>query len=342
MRIVISFMDNDNKPVVNPDNLFGIIDTDTEKFEWIKIGHLNPPNNFVHGMGMCYNEGRYFCAGIIPNRRRLASNLFTIDLSTGEKRISYMLFTKAIHGLKSIDNQRLLACSTQTDLIAELIIENGTVVNEDLYKHMSMPNRWEFVLNEYASRPEQPTFYRAEKLLDDNHHVNSIEVYNGKMICTMFGYRSWEKETKKYILTKGNNSEFSGLLHDLKSDKILLNNLKQPHTAFINSRGAICCCNSAHFTFIVKNKFEVELDGYTRGICEDLKEKGYWVGSSSYRKRRHHDGKFVRFDKGDVPLQGARIQFVNYKGKIGRTIELKDYGQEIFDLLPELPGGKYN
>ena len=331
-------MSSDEKPK-DSDKLFAILNTDDQNLQWIKLSQLLSTNNLVHGMGMTYNKGKYFCAGIIPSSQRLKSIILTINLETGEKKLNHLLFTKAIHGLKSIDNNRLLACSTQTDIISELIIENGNVVNEDLFKHMAMPDRWECVLNEELSKSGQNPYYRGDKLIDDNHHVNSIEIINNKILCTMFGYRSWEKEHKRYVNDDG---LYDGVLYDLKNCKIILNNLRQPHTAFINSRGSIGCCDSANFTFIIKNRFKVELDGYTRGICEDTKAKGYWVGISAYRKKRFHDGKWVRLYKKNKELNGARIQFVDYDGKIRKTIELEQYGEEIFDLISTIDGGNYN
>lgn len=44
---------------------------------------------------------------------------------------------------------------------------------------------------------------------------------------------------------------------------------------------------------------------------------------------------------GDKPLKGARIQFIDYDGNIKNTIELAQYGQEIFDILP-LRKGEWN
>ena len=92
MKIIISFMDQ--KGVAkDPNHLFGILNTETEKLNWIQLSHLGNTQNFVHGMGMCYDR-HFFHAGIIPLRERLTSNLLTINLKNGQKHISYLYFTQ--------------------------------------------------------------------------------------------------------------------------------------------------------------------------------------------------------------------------------------------------------
>jgi hypothetical protein len=324
-KLIISFMSREAKPK-NPDHLFAILDTNNEKLEWIKLSNLPNTKNFVHGMGICYNQ-HYFCAGIIPIRERLASNLLTIDLSTGEKRISYLFFTKALHGIKSIDNNRLLATSSQTDIVSELILNNGAVICEDLYHHFIDPQKW----NKECCRIRntgQVTNYRGASFIDDQCHVNSIEVDHNYLYCTMFGAFN-----EKYY-----GNKYRGILYNMSTCEPVMNNLDQPHTAYIDWQGNICCCNSSQFTFIVKDKFEVLLDGYTRGICDDKEDKGYWVGISAYRKYNAHLSRWIEKYRGEQPLKGARIQFVDYDGYIKRTIELSQYGEEIFDILPHRTG----
>lgn len=78
-----------------------------------------------------------------------------------------------------------------------------------------------------------------------------------------------------------------------------------------------------------------------RGIYEDKEKGGYWIGISAYRKYNAKLSKWIEKYRGDQPLQGARIQFVDYEGNIGRTIELAEYGKEIFDLIT-LKEGEWN
>ena len=320
-KIVISFMDQKDKPK-NPDNLFGILDLDTEQLQWIGLRQLPNTDNFVHGMGMCYND-IHFCAGIIPIRERLASNLLTINMKTGEKKITYLYFTKALHGMTSLDKNRLLVNATQNDCIIELCLNKGHVVTEDLYHHFLKKEDWEKQRSEFCNRSNESIVYRGPCYIDDHTHNNSIFKHKGNIYATMF------RAEPHMQGTDGN-----GVMFDLISGKPIINNIDHPHTAFVDSKGNFCVCSSTHFTFIVKDKFIAELDGYTRGIYEDQKEKGYWIGVSAYRKYNAKLSRWIEKYRGDQPLKGARIQFVSYEGKIGRTIDLAQYGKEIFDLLP--------
>lgn len=325
MKIVISFMDQKGM-VKNPDHLFGILDTKTENLNWIKLSHMSNTQNFVHGMGMCYDRD-FFHAGIIPLRERLTSNLLTINLLSGEKHISYLYFTKAIHGITRLDRNRLLVAATQNDCLVELCTnESGYVVTEDLYHHIIEKEYWEEIRRRHCDILQQDCFYRAPSYVDDNYHMNDVLKYKNHIYVTMFRGKPLQM-----------GMDDSGVMFNLRNGNVVINNLSQPHTPFIDSKRNACICNSSKFKFIVKDKFEVELDGYTRGICEE-EGKGYWVGISAYRKYNAKLSRWVEKYKGDQPLQGARIQFVDYKGKIGKTIELKDYGPEIFDLLPMRDG----
>ena len=147
MKMVISFMSQKGQ-ARDANLLFGILDTDNGNFENIKLNHLPNTNNFCHGMGMCYSD-EYFCAAIIPIRERLTSNILTINLSTGEKKISYLYFAKAVHGITLLDKDRLLVNATQNDCIVELCLKNGHVVTEDLYHHFLDRVYWAEIRRRY-------------------------------------------------------------------------------------------------------------------------------------------------------------------------------------------------
>ncbi len=320
-KIVISFMSQKGE-VKDPNLLFGILDLDTEKIEWIKLSHLNNTTNFVHGMGMCYNDN-YFCAAIIPIRERLTSNIFTINLETGEKKISYLYFSKAIHGMTSLDKNRLLVNATQNDCVAELCLKDGWVVTEDLYHHFLNKDYWEEIRRRCCDLRQDQIIYRGPTYIDDNYHNNSVFKYKNSIFATMFRGLPYMQ-----------GIDGGGAMFDLRSGRTVIDGLSQPHTAFIDSYENFCCCNSSKFTFIVKDKFIAELDGYTRGVYEDQEKGGYWVGVSAYRKYNAKLSKWIEKYRGDQPLKGARIQFIDYEGNIKNTIELAEYGKEIFDLLP--------
>ncbi len=325
-KIVISFMSQKGE-ARNPNLLFGILNFKSQKLEPIRLDHLPNTNNFCHGMGMCYNDD-YFCAAIIPIRERLTSNLLTINLKTGKKKISYLYFSKAIHGITSLDKNRLLVNATQNDCVVELCLKEGWVVTEDLYHHFLAKEYWEEIRRRCCDLRQDQIIYRGPTYIDDNYHNNSVFKYKNSIFATMFRGLPYMQGV-----------DGGGAMFDLRSGRTVIDGLSQPHTAFIDSRENFCCCNSSAFTFIVKDKFIVELDGYTRGIYEDQEKGGYWVGISAYRKYNAKLSKWIEKYRGDQPLKGARIQFIDYEGNIGDTIELAQYGKEIFDLLPFREGG---
>ena len=324
-RIIISFMSQAGK-ARDANLLFGILNLTNGNLQRIGLNHLPNTNNFCHGMGICYNE-EYFCAAIIPIRERLTSNILTINLTTGEKKISYLYFSKAVHGITSLDKNRLLINATQNDCIVELCLKNGHVVTEDLYHHFLDRVYWEEIRRRHCDLPQKEIIYRGPTYIDDNYHNNSVLKYKQHIYATMFRGKPNMQGTVG-----------GGAMFNLKSGEPIITDLQQPHTAFVDSKGNYCCCDSASFTFVVKDKFTVELDGYTRGIYEDDFEGGYWIGVSAYRKYNAKLSKWIEKYRGDQPLEGARIQFVDYEGKVGRTIELAQYGKEIFDLLPYKEG----
>jgi hypothetical protein len=277
-------------------------------------------------MGMCYNKN-YFCAGIVPLRSRLTSYLLLLDLNTGRKVILRLFFTKGIHSLVSLDDFRLLAASTQTEMLSEITFnENLELVYEDLFFAFHTDDIYKRILKKSTSKQKRPS-YREDTKIDNFSHTNGL-FFDGKNIyCTQF-----VSTNEKY------SGKDSGVMLKLPLDSEenpILSNLYHPHTPYIDSKGNYLVCESGRFKLInITTGNSFLCNGYTRGICEE-KGKGYWVGISRYRKYSKTNHRWLIKTRKDIPeIQGAVIQFVDYDFKETFTIDLSQYGQEIFDLIP--------
>jgi len=112
-----------------------------------------------------------------------------------------------------------------------------------------------------------------------------------------------------------------GAVYNLTNQK-LLRYTSQPHSFIINQFNEKVFCESGTFKLInITTGKETQCDGFTRGLYEDKKRGGYWVGLSYHRVFSHK-------------LKGATLQFVSYDMKLEETIDLSLTGKEIFDIIP--------
>jgi hypothetical protein len=332
-KVVISIMGQSPEPR-DPNQLFAIVDLNKSRIEFINLEKTLKYAEVTHGMGMCYCDD-LFVAGIIPPQRlRCASFLLLINLSNGERYLHNLNLTKAVHGICAIDNCRLIANSTQNDILSDISMHKGHL-NEDVFYDFKPNRNLENLFNCFKTENCNIAGWRVSEL-DDKYHINGIYFHKNNVYLTMFN----AIDSGKY------GEEFKGVLYDLNRDKIVLNNLKQPHTPYVSQWGNLCCADSGNFRFVhgdTRGKFTyVDLDGYTRGICEDPARKGFWVGISAYRKFSKTQNKWIELHKDNIPLEGARLQFVSYKNEVKQTIDLAPFGiKEIFDILP-FKTGKWN
>lgn len=329
-KVILSTMGQSATPR-DPNSLFVILDLKKETIEPIILDKKFNSVEITHGMGMDYCGKDLFVAGIIPPQRlRCASFLLIINLTNGERYLHVLNFVKAVHGLKALDNCRIIANSTQTDLLADITMYKGHL-NEDILYDFRDERNLESIYTCFMAKNKNIPNWRVNPL-DDSYHINGIFIHHNKIYVTMFG--AFDK--KHY------GDKFNGIVYNLTDDKVVLKNLYQPHTPYVDSKGQVCCADSANFRFLCKNGKKthvVELDGYTRGICEDPARKGYWVGVSAYRKYSKTQNKWVEIHRGNKPLGGARIQFIGNDYTVKRTIDLAKHGiKEVFDILPCLNG----
>jgi hypothetical protein len=330
-KLIISTMGQKPEPR-NPNHLFAIVDVKKREVDFINLEDSFKNIDVTHGMGMNYCGKNLFIAGIIPPQRlRCASFLLIIDLLSGQRHVHNLNFVKAVHGLCAIDNCRLIVNSTQTDILADISIYREHL-NEDIFYDFRNERNLENVFTCFMQENQDKPYWRVSAL-DDAYHINGVTVSRNKIYVTMFN--AFDKKNR------GKNHK--GILYNITDSKLILNDLNQPHTPYIDSKGYVCCADSGNFSFVrsfgPERIYRVQLDGYTRGICEDPARKGFWVGISAYRKYSKTQNRWVEQYKGDTPLKGAKIQFVNQNNEVKDTIDLAKYGiMEIFDILPCLDG----
>jgi hypothetical protein len=322
MNLILSIMQNSPK-IIKLKKLFCIINTDDPySISRIKFPQELEKYSPIHGMGMTY-VGDLFCAGIIPFRERLTSLLLTINLSTGNKNINKLFLTKAVHGIFGLDNYRLLANSTQTDQLVEVVL-----LEKDEIEFVDIVFNFNKIKIKNILEPKDIIGYRAIEKFDDKFHINSVCVHDKKIYFTQF---------------RDFNYESSGMISYIDDSGYypIKTNLNHPHSVYADSKGNILLCDSANFKVInLTAGWEVECEGYTRGICEDKGKGGYWVGASSYRKFSKTENKWVRFYREDIPrFKFAQLHFITYDGILKETILLDAFKvKEIFEIIEKKDG----
>jgi hypothetical protein len=234
----------------------------------------------------------------------------------------------------------ILANSTQNDLITIITTYDTDVITEDVF--------FDFLSQERRINLN----WSKEYIYDDLLHANDVYINNGNIYaCMFYDYNSYDQDTREIenpkIRQKGTEPKLKeaftkyrqNIINDWRKTKEkmkgavynitnreLIAKTTQPHTFIINQFGEQLFCESGTFRLfnITKNKY-TQCKGFTRGLCEDTKRGGYWVGSSYHRI-------FSSL------LPGAAIEFVNYDMKVEEIIDLSKLGLEIYDIIPYREG----
>jgi hypothetical protein len=340
MQLLISIT---TKPDTKTDlnDLFYVYDTDKKQIvhKLSFKAHARKMANAHRATGMCYYKNFWY-AGIFCPKHRVGSKLLIVDLNNGNQTISDLSLTKAIHSIIPLCECKIynmiLACSTQNDCISVITTHNTNVITEDIYfDYLNSDKRLELD-------------WSQEYIWDDLLHANNVCINNGNVYSCMFydfnicneefRMRKEEHEKKRKSFKfpiekqiaemeqKRNNwrehkAEMKGAVYDLTNQK-LLRHTTAPHSLIINQFNEKVFCESGTFKLInIDKDQETQCDGFTRGLYEDKKRGGYWVGLSYHRVFSHK-------------LKGATLQFVSYDMKLEETIDLSSIGKEVFDIIP--------
>jgi len=157
---------------------------------------------------------------------------------------------------------------------------------------------------------------------DDTHHINSLEVVDGRLVCSAFGPR----EGDSWSGTR------AGYLFDVTGGVPLLQGLRQPHSARWHD-GKMYFCNSAMGTVETADGVEARLDSYSRGL--DFGPGGRILVGTSVARRRLDLGPEAGFvNPNEAGVAQGRCSVTECRPSVAEptVIDMAAYGPEIYDL----------
>ena len=160
----------------------------------------------------------------------------------------------------------------------------------------------------------------------DTHHVNSVAVSDGQLLCSAFGLKeeplSWSTARNGYV-------------RNLTTDAIILEGLHQPHSVTWHG-GQLFFCNSLEGTVNARDAVVAYLYGYARGLTFGPDETMYVATSLARRPPQATSDDAVVFsnanDPGDVHGHCALIQ-MTVDGANRVEVSMTPYGYEIYDIV---------
>lgn len=157
---------------------------------------------------------------------------------------------------------------------------------------------------------------------DDTHHINSVAVVNGELLCSAFGPKnggSWSTAAHGYIRNVTRNMD-------------ILTGLQQPHTVTCRA-DEILFCNSQLGTVESVDGPVAYLAGYARGLAF-APDGTMYAATSEARRPTHLPARTDIFEnRNDVGELHGRCAVVQFSSRGLRTeFGLSTFGAEIYDL----------
>ncbi len=268
------------------------MDAVTQHYEWVDIGLGG--DRAVSGVGICGDESRIFHLSAIETT--LATRLSVLDRAT--------LQVLAVQSLPEIQDphsicrrgDEVFIASTGTDEVISYQLVGNELANPRTY--------W------------SPTNSRA-----DTHHINSVAVADGDILCSAFGgggaETSWRTTTEGYI-------------YNIDRDAVVKDGLGQPHTV-CPYRDELLFCNSRTGTVETTTTILAYLAGYSRGLA--VGPSTIYAGSSFARRSKTAGDVFLNpSDEGPLRSRCALVQLPtdeDLRVEVGMT----GLGYEIYDIL---------
>jgi hypothetical protein len=299
MDILISFCNTIVAPgypslgIINADTMeFRVLELPPEVPETGMLGMVVSPNNLF--IGLQYSSG--------GEEGHMSPPALLIFDRKDFKLLQFYPFqlVKDVHSLLlSKDENNLYVVSTGTDEVIEVLLEGYRIMSEKVF--------W---------RPEA----EAERI--DNHHLNSINEWEGDIYVSGFG---------KKIEGGRWSTALNGFMYNITKEEKITEGLAHPHSVlFADDRIAFCESRKSSLRFL-HNELTAILPGYTRGLC--VVGGNFFVGTSSQRKKSKSTGKAV--EEPDVGEKFCTISRICAETlAVEKTLDLRDYAYEIYDLLP--------
>jgi hypothetical protein len=278
--------------------LLGVLDPDTLAFMPLDVpADVNPGPGGIAGMAL---SSRYIFMALrsLPGSSLLV--LRRADLTIVNYYTCHLV--KDIHALWA-SSWFLFAASTGTDEVVALHLFDHEIHEEIVV--------W---------RPD-PDGPRA-----DRHHINTVSVWRDNLLIAGFGAKageSWSSAQQGFILNQTRN-------------EVIVSGIEHPHS-IVALDDTIAYCESGSKTVRIAGTSRCrQLPGFTRGLC--LLGGKLFVGTSIGRYISRSTGRInnlaeLGLDEGLCSV--SRLDAGTLE--IEQTVDLSDYGSEIYELLP-VPG----
>jgi Domain of unknown function (DUF4915) len=158
----------------------------------------------------------------------------------------------------------------------------------------------------------------------DTHHINSLCVADGELLCSAFG----PKDDDSWATAR------SGYVRNLTTDTMLIQGLRQPHSATWHD-GELYFCNSLEGSINTTYGVVAYLYGYARGLTFGIDGTMYAGTSLSRRPPQQSDDTAVfrnPGDEGDLHGQCALIRMTE-SGTNRVETGMSPFGNEIYDIV---------
>ena len=168
------------------------------------------------------------------------------------------------------------------------------------------------------------TLWRASESDVDTQHVNSVEVFRGRVVATAFG----DKPEGGWRTARG------GYIVDCASGDVLVSNIAQPHS-LIAADNALWWCESAtstvwRYTPEAGAEPQVELRGYLRGLR--VTPRQIIVGASARRQRSRHLGVTVPIERDGLHVDESLLYVIDRATGRATVSSISHAGAEVFAI----------
>jgi hypothetical protein len=203
-----------------------------------------------------------------------------------------------------LDGSRLLAVSTGTDEVIEVVLQGPQVVSERVV--------W---------RPEEGGSR------EDSHHLNAICGRDGGVLVTAFGTKT----------ATTSNTARDGFVVDITTGERVASGIDQPHSLALIGTGMACCESRKAAVRILDAKgtdrISARLPGYTRGLC--VAGEKLYVATSVGRRHSRSTGAINNCSEDGPPGGRCTVSRLSLATlEVEQTTDIGACAQEIYDLIP--------
>jgi len=271
-----------------------LLDLDSLRTRWVDVGCNNEP--LVAGLGLCADDDCIYHVSLAKADSRTI--LTVLERETfGVEGVQQLPEVSDVHSIQRLGDE-LMVVSTGTDEIVAYHLDGCVATDAHVVWSPTRSGR-------------------------DTHHVNSLAVIEGEVLCSAFG----EKDGDSWTTAK------DGYLHNVTTDRRLLAGLRQPHTVTAH-HGRLYYCNSQEGTVSSPDGVVAYLAGYSRGLAFGPDGTMYAATSLSRRPDRPagDSTEFLNLgDPGDLNGRCAVVKVPTARARL--EIGLSTAGYEIYDLL---------